>query len=631
MNHFLFLISLPEIEAFEVFKPHVEECIALLRERGAVVRTDITPETLADATQYDAVIIIAHHEADTDRLMLASGPMPMEQLADALPADFAGVLDLSSCHSITAFNLIKERCPGCRVQVAGVETSLLVRLFLYPYLIELLEANPGMDYYDGYNTVLDMMIEAQQTETTDDEGGSEGEDIYLGQPESTIYAPVEVKRGSDFIVQVFLYYDDETGRASIQTKISDCDAKEWEPGPLMPIDLHTGDKVKFTIDFLKDNYYIHAEKNEEEMLWQDKTNSVQFIVSVSSNFPRDTFLTRISISYGEQQLKAYTFKTKVTGMVAYDTPPLFNERDKSLRKKIKEEIKKNNNTANYYARFNHMPGIHILFGSGKEEDLPKIRTNLCKNNLYQAVISKHINEQIGKCDQIIHLAEDVNEPALKEAVNVLCSRAKVSYRKGLEQYHRIYNTFRQTPWLHFEANERNSMLETKFPDIETDFLILMRDIQNNYCHLKTIEATIKLSKSLSKLNPEPQQSLVNEFYQWFVKFRIDKPLFDLFQQVNTETGLPTLSAVSQHYQGLAYCIALGKKLHSVSPLYSTKEGEEEEKKVLSHDSEKTMLSRANKIYNAMTRKDSIYAIEIKKYYETNEGCCSIIAYRLLHA
>lgn len=626
MNHFLFMISLPKAEEFEAFRPHVEECIAQLRERGAVVRTDITPETLADANQFDAIVVVAHHEADTDRLILADGPMTMKQLADAMPADFAGVLDLSCCNSITAFNLMKERCPGSRVQVAGDKTSLRVRLFLYPYLIELLSDNPGLDYYTGYDMMLDMMVEAQkrQAETAEDKEAGDAADIDLGQPESTIYTPKQVMRGSDFIVQVFIYYNEESGRSSIQTMIADPDAEEKTPGPLMPIDLQKGDLVKIAIDFFEDNYFIHADEGEKKLLWQDRTDSKQFIVHVSSNFPRERFLTRIKISHDEQQLKVYSFATKVSGVEdCAPTAQPINLRAKSLRQKIKDDA------LTYYSIVNKMDGIR-LYADDKGQQVTTIRATLCKEDLYQSVITKHIEKQIGECDRVLLLAGDVKEPALKEALNVICDRLQSSYRQMEDQYRLIYGSFKKTPWLQLESKEREDVMSKKFPDIETEFLHMMYDLHNNDEHLKMIEALAGLSQLLRErtFNDAIRSEIrakVEAFYKPFTVSGIDSPLFDVFMNIHKETKTPPAkSFISRHYIGLACCLALGEPLQTLSPIPSDRGNS-------TAGSMKTTLHRVNMIFNATTAKGNVFANEIKKYYETDEGRTSIIAYRLLHA
>ena len=67
----LFMISLPQTAEFETCKDYVSDCINKLSERGVDVCESIHLEDLATISQYNIVIIVAHHDTYDDSLLLA--------------------------------------------------------------------------------------------------------------------------------------------------------------------------------------------------------------------------------------------------------------------------------------------------------------------------------------------------------------------------------------------------------------------------------------------------------------------------------------------------------------------------------------------------------------------------------
>ena len=156
----LFMISLPQTAEFETCKDYVSDCINKLSERDVDVCESIHREDLATLNQYDIVIIVAHHDTDDDALLLADGKLTMGDFVNSIPEDFCGELDFSSCYSASAMMAIKDRCPNCHIHASIHQTTLVVRLLAYPYVIDIVNEDNNIEYHDAYMKVLDMILEA---------------------------------------------------------------------------------------------------------------------------------------------------------------------------------------------------------------------------------------------------------------------------------------------------------------------------------------------------------------------------------------------------------------------------------------------------------------------------------------
>ncbi len=242
----LFMISLPQTAEFETCKDYVSDCINKLSERGVDVFESIHREDLATLNQYDIVIIVAHHDTDDDALLLADGKLSMDDFVNSIPEDFCGELDFSSCYSASAMKAIKDRCPNCHIQASIHQTTLIVRLLAYPYVIDIVNEDNNIEYHDAYMKVLDMILEAASESSESEE--EQPEHVKLGQKMTSVYSPKEVMRNSVFQILVFFHYDFEKEVVLVKVDEQQDNAKirsEFE----IPISLKMDDKVGVTLSF----------------------------------------------------------------------------------------------------------------------------------------------------------------------------------------------------------------------------------------------------------------------------------------------------------------------------------------------------------------------------------------------
>ena len=252
----LFMISLPQTVEFETCKDDVSECINRLRERGVDVCESIHHEDLATISQYDIVIIVAHHDTDNDALLLADGKLTMGDFVNSIPEDFCGELDFSSCYSASAMKAIKDRCPNCHIQASIHQTTLVVRLLAYPYVIDIVNEDNNIEYHDAYMKVLDMILEAASDSSEVE--GEQTEHVKLGNQLSSVYAPSEVKRASKFMIQLILHYDSGSGTILAIAKGHEPDTC-WR-GTLLN-NLSEGDCFSIKLNFDSDNIFVVDDDN----------------------------------------------------------------------------------------------------------------------------------------------------------------------------------------------------------------------------------------------------------------------------------------------------------------------------------------------------------------------------------
>ena len=274
----LFMISLPQTAEFETCNEHVSGCINKLREKGVDVCESIHHEDLATISQYDIVIIVAHHDTDDDALLLADGKLSMDDFVNSIPEDFCGELDFSSCYSASVMKGIKDRCPNCHIQASIHQTTLALRLLAYPYVIDIVNEDNNIEYHDAYMKVLDMMLEAA-TEIPEVE---DIELVKLGQKYTSVFMPEKVTRGEFFKLQIKMHLDIDTGTLYFE------DAKGNDPNTAQRKknvaikNIQIGDELLLNLFFLDgDRGPIPTEqiKIEEELKNNDNIYTMRIPIS----------------------------------------------------------------------------------------------------------------------------------------------------------------------------------------------------------------------------------------------------------------------------------------------------------------------------------------------------------------
>lgn len=339
----LFLISLPRIPEFLDCIEDVNECLDELRQLHVDVREHIWHEDLAEANKYDVVIVVAHRDASSDKLILEDGSMSISDFVSSIPTDFKGVIDFSSCYSATAFASIKERCPQCKAQVALVETTLLRRLIIYPTLVEYLYENPEIEYGTAYNEVSkafdDLVDEIDDTDT------NKAPMAHLGQKRTSIYAPPKARRKSLVPIYVFLHCDPEkeivNKKADRNTiiYISSEDLGDFEIGETLNLEL--------SLIPCDDFEHLHIEGADRKAVTiSDDIVKELFIVRIGNEFQSVNFGCYISVYKDSQNTPIRKYPIFIDVVNSSDDVAAFNE-DEELVNQLtgifygdKEKVKK---------------------------------------------------------------------------------------------------------------------------------------------------------------------------------------------------------------------------------------------------------------------------------------------------
>ena len=315
----LFLISLPRTIEFQRHDEQVAQCISKLKKEGVDVELSIDLKTLSQICKYDVVIVVAHLDEENDELVLANNRLKIQTFVDYLPQSFKGVLDFSSCYAAQWINLIKRKCPECRVKAPKMQTVLDYRLIIYPHVIRLYKENKHISYYDAYNAIEEKtksfanQITLKSIGYVDDvlqEVNTPGK--HLGWPSSLIYAPSKVERDSPFIVQLYIKSDKETERSiTIKAKRIDPDTGFIQTQEL-PIKLKKNDRVSVQYAAITtQEESIIIDDFVQHQTWLGKTLSFEFNVTVLNSFTGKSFNGKILIEVNGELVGKCSFKTEV--------------------------------------------------------------------------------------------------------------------------------------------------------------------------------------------------------------------------------------------------------------------------------------------------------------------------------
>lgn len=332
------LISLPQRQEFMQCQPDVDNCLQQLRQQGVDVCNDITPKMLAKATQYDVLIVIAHNDTSANALELASGMMPISRFVNALPFDFSGVLDFSSCYSASAVEAIKRRCPACHVQGAVRQATLTFRLALYPAVVKLFLNNKEMEYHDAYKAVLQVASTMLNNDKKDGDEQQNGP-VKLGGHVSSVFAPSQVERRQPFMVQVFFSKDKDTDTVQLTAQRLDPDTGLMET-QMLPVKLKLRDRLTVNIQVLgPEASMVDIDADTKNAFWLGSPVSVKFGLTVNDGFQGNSILCKIMMEVNREPIGECLFRIQVVkDCNTQDTATvIIKPFDKENEKQIAEE------------------------------------------------------------------------------------------------------------------------------------------------------------------------------------------------------------------------------------------------------------------------------------------------------
>lgn len=309
----LFLISLPSTKVFETDRAEIDNCLTELEAKSVTVRREVSQDSLADVERFDVVIMVAHYDVEKREFVLHDGVLPMASFIDFLPSHFAGVIDLSVCHSADMVAAIKSRCPGCKVQAALSNVPLLSRIIIYPQVADLFLSGDYLTYADAYNDVSALfgsLLEEQGMVYADYPRMT-----HLGESVSTIFAPERVVRNNTFQIILFFSYDAEQHVFCFQQ--TDALMRDKRVTHIL---LEEDDVIDVLLTFYypgKDAIEIlDGEGRERSFKVGRGTTTMSFIVNVTEAFLFDSFVTQLALSHHGEVLAKLSFNIEVGSSVS---------------------------------------------------------------------------------------------------------------------------------------------------------------------------------------------------------------------------------------------------------------------------------------------------------------------------
>lgn len=344
-----FLYSLPDSKPFAGKYGKVDAMARKLSEGGVECVSDINSRLLGDIAGYEVVIVLAH--LDADKLVLAAGAvMTVDEFVDKLPADFSGIIDLSSCHSARFARRVKERCPGCHVLAALESVTLDFRVAIYPVVLRRYLDKSNTSSYQAifaetmaegaemlahrnrtkkrrlpklsdmlgavFSPVLDLFSGVSAGFICDDEYVDEAdytEPVKLGNEASSIFAPSAVAPGDPFLVQLFIHSPEEGDMVLLSAQRCDPYTGMIETAEL-PVKLKRGDRLAARLSFQSPEralISIDGDTDTKTILWTGRQAKIQFCAMADASFSKASFMARLQLEVNSQPVGDCYFKIKV--------------------------------------------------------------------------------------------------------------------------------------------------------------------------------------------------------------------------------------------------------------------------------------------------------------------------------
>ena len=526
----LFLISLPSTSEFQECVSDVNECLDELRQLHVDVREHIRREDIAEANNYDVVIVVAHRDISSDELVLADGTMLIKDFVSSIPSDFKGVIDFSSCYSATAFNAIKDRCPQCKVQVAVVETTLLRRLIIYPSIVECLYDNPTIDYAAAYKEVSKAFDYAM------DEIDSKDSDIvpmtHLGEQMTSIYAPKEVKRDSVFQIIVFFHYDFEKGVIKVK-------AERWQTNAIIrddfeiPILLNENDEISVSLSFdstdnnnirVKDNEYSKTIAIKKELLVE------KFIVIVMPDFRGNSFLANIEMTKEDEPFIRCAFNIDVVDSLN-EAPaevvaevPVIPETPEDIIKCYADvftgRIFDYDSNAGYYSNFQQ-----ILSKKNADSDkLHFIRRFIYNNDFFLIQLKKFVDSNNNELSNLLK-EDSKDKTVITWDIVPLLKSCIIKIQERLDSFEAKFRSVK------IKARGTLNFDEAlpKIPSLESKFIDLSSNIKYIDYQIQMLKIYKELRDNLNKYSKEDIKESASDFWEYPHKHLVDQGLFNILR------------------------------------------------------------------------------------------------------
>lgn len=632
----LFMISLPQTAEFETCKDYVSDCINKLSERGIDVCESIHREDLATISQYNIVIIVAHHDTDDDALLLADGKLSMDDFINSIPEDFSGELDFSSCYSASVMKAIKDRCPDCHIQASIHQTTLALRLMAYPFVIDLINEDEKIEYHDAYMKVLDMMLEAA-SETSED--GEEFEHVKLGQKMTSVYSPKEVMRNSVFQILVFFHYDFEKEVVLVKVDEQQDNAKirgEFE----IPVSLNVDDEIAITLSFKStDNTHIKVENDEytKYITLKEEIVEEEFIVTLLPEFQCNSFLAQLEMSKeGECFVKTRPFNINVTdrlNKIPADVVmeiPQQQEKPEDIIKCYADvftgRIFDYNSNASNYSNFQKL----LSKNNTDFDKLHFIRRFIYNNDLFLNQLKTFVDFSNNELSNLLK-EDSKDKTVITWDIVPLLKGCIIKIKDRLDSLEAKFSSVKKKARGTLNFDEAFP----KIPSLESKFIDLSSEIKYIDYQIQMLKIYKELRDNLNKYSKEDIKESASDFWEYPHKHLVDQGLFDILRSKCNPGSIKSSKSggnkgVSMSYLALLLAMVCGEYVsidNGKEGWYINVADYIDLSKYKKEESLRTPKSRINDFVSVLRDKD--VRESISEYMKTKVGKMSISAVLLL--
>lgn len=293
----------------------IAETISFLQCKNVTIISISSPQDFQEAFSHDAVIITAHLHRYKDCLDLMGNSIPVDNIVDEIPTEYHGIVDLSSCYSSTFQMRWKQKRINATYIAAETRSSMELRLFIYEHVIRYMITHPDKNYLQALEVILNRLKLA--TENTDTR-----RDVYLGGDiakrtegmSASAFAPSEVERGDEMMVQVYVYEDSRHEELQADAEQADKDKPTERSHNPLNFNIQQGDVVTVELSIR----HLSEQIQRKSFVWQGKTAKVYFFVDVPEDFDKRRVLAEITLSVNNMPLGELAFATNVTDTYSLD-------------------------------------------------------------------------------------------------------------------------------------------------------------------------------------------------------------------------------------------------------------------------------------------------------------------------
>lgn len=136
----------------------IEETVCFLRARNVDVIELKSVGQLRKAFSYSTIILTAHHHRFLESLDFLGNTVSIEDFVNAIPKDYEGTVDISSCFSSEFQMKCKQKAMEATYIAVETESSVGLRLFIYKQTIEYLTSHRKCNYLESFRIIVRRII-----------------------------------------------------------------------------------------------------------------------------------------------------------------------------------------------------------------------------------------------------------------------------------------------------------------------------------------------------------------------------------------------------------------------------------------------------------------------------------------